>query len=81
METKYSSAFKRLRSVAKWAITHDKEQLIESPFKRLQLLSPLEKWGTRAMNASKTCFVFSRGNRFFNNFFKLQSTMLKTRLI
>lgn len=56
METKYGSAFKRLRTVAKWAITHDKEQLIEAPFKHLQLLSPWEKWGTRAMNASKTCF-------------------------
>lgn len=40
METKYGSVYKRLRTVAKWAITHDKEQLIEAPFKRLQLLSP-----------------------------------------
>lgn len=66
MKTKYKWAIQRLRTVAKWPITHDKEQLIEAPFKRLQLLSPWEKWGTPAMNASQTCFVFSCENPFFN---------------
>ncbi len=68
METKYGSAFKRLRTVAKWAITHDKEQLIEAPFKRLQLLSPWEKWGTRAMNAPQNLFCLqTRETTFFNS--------------